>query len=149
MKAEFQIRKMTVEDVDAVHEVDKKCFTAPWTKKIFEKEVSSNSFAHYFVVEHEETIIGYLGMWIVIDDAQITNIAILPDYRGHGIGENVFGYGMAYAQKTGATRLSLEVRVTNEVAQSLYKKFGLKKGGVRKGYYPDNCEDAYVMWVNL
>lgn len=147
--AEFKIRKMLADDVDAVHELDKKCFTAPWTRAIFEKEVTTNNFAHYFVVEHNGEIIGYLGMWIVLDDAQITNIAILPTYRGKGIGENVFGYGLQYAIETGARRLSLEVRVTNFVAQGLYSKFGLKKGGVRKGYYPDNDEDAYVMWVNL
>lgn len=147
--AEFSIREMKEEDIDAVLHIDKTCFSMPWTREIYEQEVTENQFAHYFVIEERQKIIGYIGIWIVLDDAQVTNIAILPDYRGYGIGENLFGYAVQFMIQQGAIRLSLEVRTSNIIAQKLYKKFGLRKGGVRKNYYPDNGEDAYVMWVNL
>lgn len=147
--AKFSIRRMEIEDIDQVLFVDKTCFTAPWSRGIYEQEIENNQFADYFVVEESEQIIGYVGLWIVADDAQITNIALLPRFRGYGIGKNLFGYAMQYATGNGAARLSLEVRVSNVAAQSLYEKFGLEKGGVRTNYYPDNGEDAYVMWVNL
>lgn len=146
---EFSIREMTTGDIDSVLIVDRICFTSPWARDIYEREISANQFAHYFVIEENEKIIGYVGLWIVADDAQVTNIAILPEYRGYGIGEKLFGFALTYVLKEGASHLSLEVRVSNYVAQGLYKKFGLKKGGVRKSYYPDNGEDAYVMWVKL
>lgn len=147
--AEIMIRKMTLADIEAVLAVDKICFTAPWTKDIYEKEVRDNDFAHYFVIELEKEIIGYIGIWIVMEDAQITNIAILPKYRGYGIGKKLFGFALQYMTQNGAAHLSLEVRVSNHVAQSLYESFGLQRGGIRKNYYPDNGEDAFVMWVNL
>lgn len=147
--AEFTIRQMTENDIDVVLEIDLTCFSAPWSREIYENEVLENNFAHYFVIKTDENVIGYVGLWLVLDDAQVTNIAILPSYRGYGIGENLFGYALQYLIQEGAKHLSLEVRKSNQVAQSMYKKFGLQKGGVRKKYYPDNGEDAFVMWVNL
>ncbi|MEI3607744.1 ribosomal protein S18-alanine N-acetyltransferase [Pseudogracilibacillus sp. SE30717A] len=147
--AEFSIREMSSEDIKQVMKVDVASFTTPWTYEIYEQEVNHNKHAHYFVIEESENIIGYVGLWIVEEDAQITNIALLPQFRGYKIGEKLFGFAMQYAIQQGANRLSLEVRVSNIVAQKLYIKFGLVPGGIRKGYYPDNGEDALVMWVNL
>src|SRR5699024_3590514 len=104
---------------------------------------------HYFVIGKDAVIIGYVGLWIVADDAQITNIAVLLQYRGYGIGKHAFGFLMQYAIQQGVVQLSLEVRITNQIAYKMYESFSIKKGGVRKEYYPDNKEDAYVMWVNL
>ena len=147
--AEFSIREMAYEDIDGVMAIDRTAFSSPWSREIFEQEIIDNKFANYFVIEEANNIIGYVGLWIVEDDAQITNIALLPRYRGYKIGEKLFGYSIQYAIKMGASRLSLEVRETNIVAQKLYRKFGLVPGGIRKGYYPDNKENAIVMWVNL
>lgn len=147
--AEFAIRKMMEQDIDYVMEVDVASFSEPWTYEIYIQELKKNNHAHYFVIEGNGAIIGYVGLWIVEDDAQITNIALLPAYRGYKIGEKLFGFAMSYAMQNGARRLSLEVRVSNIVAQKLYRKFGLVPGGLRKNYYPDNGEDALVMWVNL
>lgn len=147
--AEFSIRKMEEMDINGVMEVDVASFTAPWTKEIYEQEIKHNNHAHYFVIEESTNIVGYVGLWIVKGDAQITNIALHPTYRGYKIGEKLFGYAVQYAIQQGAIRLSLEVRVSNVVAQNLYRKFGLVPGGIRKKYYPDNGEDALVMWVNL
>lgn len=145
----ISVRKMEMADVQEVMEIDKRSFPAPWTREIFEQELTKNNFAHYFVVARETEIIGYVGMWIVFDDAQITNIAVDPKYRGKSIGEKLFGFALSFAFQQGAQKLSLEVRPSNHVAKSMYEKFGLKEGGIRKNYYPDNGEDAIVMWVNL
>lgn len=140
---------MKVSDLPQVMSIDTQSFPAPWTQEIYEQELLKNDFAHYFVLVHEDEIIGYVGIWIVFDDAQITNIAVAPRYRGKGIGEKLFGFALTYAFQRGAQKLSLEVRPSNHVAKKMYKKFGLQEGGIRKNYYPDNGEDAIVMWVDL
>lgn len=140
---------MQLADLDEVHAVDIASFTAPWSKATYEKEITDNRYAHYFVIEADGELIGYAGLWIVLDDAQITNIAILPEFRGYKIGEKLFGYVVQFAIGQGAKRLSLEVRKSNKIAQSMYRKFGLVSGGIRKNYYPDNGEDAVVMWVEI
>ncbi|RKQ28325.1 ribosomal protein S18-alanine N-acetyltransferase [Oceanobacillus halophilus] len=147
--AEIVIRDMELKDVNQVMEVEKASFTTPWTTDVFYQEIVDNAHAHYYVLEVNEKIVGYVGMWIVIDDAQITNIAIMPDYRGCKLGEKLFGFVMQMLTNIGVKRLSLEVRVSNIVAQKLYRKFGLVPGGIRKNYYTDSGEDAMVMWVNL
>lgn len=141
---------MEMEDLKEVMKIDSGSFPAPWTREIYEQELCENDFAHYFVMKTElGEILGYVGMWLIFDDAQITNIAVDRRYRGKKIGEKLFAYALAFAFQQGAQTLSLEVRPSNTVAINMYRKFGLKKGGLRKNYYPDNGEDAYVMWVHL
>lgn len=140
---------MEIDDIQQVMLVEIASFSSPWNEEVFIQEIVENQHAYYFVMELEQRIIGYVGMWIVLDDAQITNIAILPGYRGMKLGEKLFQFALQTAVGLGVSRLSLEVRVTNIVAQKLYRKFGLVPGGIRKGYYTDNQEDAIVMWVNL
>lgn len=143
------IRPMELGDLDQVEEVEKKSFTSLWTKSLYRRELLENSFASYFVIEIDQKVIGFCGLWLVIDEAQVTNIAVDPSYRGHGYGSLLFQYMIKHAMEKGATNLSLEVRKSNNQAQSLYRKFGLEKAGVRKNYYTDNNEDAIVMWVGL
>lgn len=145
----IRLRTMTLDDVEEVHQVETVCFPTPWSQQAFVNEVLHNQFATYFVAVDGEKVIGYIGCWVVIDDANITNIGVLPDYRGNKIGEALLKTAMELARLKRATRMSLEVRVSNTVAQNLYEKLGFKRGGIRKNYYTDNNEDAYVMWVNL
>ncbi|MGM8365675.1 ribosomal protein S18-alanine N-acetyltransferase [Virgibacillus sp. W0181] len=147
--AQLVIRKMELDDIDNVMQVDAASFSSPWPKDVFQQEVSSNQHAHYFVALVDGMLIGYVGLWIVMDDAQITNIAVHPDYRGNNLGEKLFQYACQFAIKMMVKRLSLEVRVSNTVAQNMYRKFGLVPGGIRKNYYTDDGEDAVIMWVNL
>ncbi|WP_430788602.1 ribosomal protein S18-alanine N-acetyltransferase [Virgibacillus flavescens] len=147
--AELVIRPMELTDIGSVIEVEKASFDTPWSEDIFYQEIVKNQFAHYFITEVDNHVVGYAGMWVVIDDAQITNIAIMPSYRGYKLGEKLFQFTMQQAIKLGSNRLSLEVRVSNIIAQRMYRKFGLVPGGLRKNYYTDNKEDALVMWVNL
>lgn len=148
-KVMITIRKMENKDIDQVLKIEQESFATPWTRDAFVNEINENPYAHYFVVEDEQQVFGYCGLWLVIDDANITNIAILPKYRGYKLGDLLFKYVLEYAKQNSAIRLSLEVRVSNVVAQRLYRKYGLVPGGIRKNYYVDNQEDALVMWVNL
>ncbi|HZH59091.1 MAG TPA: ribosomal protein S18-alanine N-acetyltransferase [Metabacillus sp.] len=140
---------MRKEDIDEVYQIECQSFSAPWTKESLYYELEQNLFAKYVVVELEEQVIGYCGLWVIMDDAQITNIAVHPDYRGRKIGEALLRFAIQLSREMKAKRLSLEVRVSNHIAQSLYKKAGFEPGGIRKNYYTDNQEDALVMWVNL
>lgn len=143
------IRFMNVEDIARVLVVEHDAFAVPWTENAFYNELTTNQFAKYVVMELDEKIIGYCGVWIVVDEAHITNIAIHSKYRGKGYGEMLFQSVIELSKMFGAQTMTLEVRVSNIPAQNLYKKLGFLPGGIRKNYYSDNGEDALVMWVNL
>ncbi|MFD0051738.1 ribosomal protein S18-alanine N-acetyltransferase [Actinomycetes bacterium NPDC127524] len=149
MSKTMMFRMMKTEDIDQVLIVERKSFTLPWSRDAFFNELNHNQYAVYMVIEDEGEIIGYCGAWIVIDEAHITNIAILPDYRGQKLGEALLRKMIEISLSQGVKRMTLEVRVSNTTAISLYEKLGFQKGGIRKNYYTDNQEDAYVMWVNL
>ncbi|MFA8439355.1 ribosomal protein S18-alanine N-acetyltransferase [Pueribacillus sp. YX66] len=149
MKNRVEFRYMTVEDIDAVLAVDCQSFPNPWSKETFYQEMMYNDYALYLLMEYNGEIIGYSGMWIITDEAHITNIAVLPEYRGQKLGEALFEKTIEVAKSYDAMTMTLEVRVSNQVAQNLYEKFGFQIGGLRKRYYTDNKEDAYVMWVRF
>ncbi|MGE6260595.1 ribosomal protein S18-alanine N-acetyltransferase [Heyndrickxia sporothermodurans] len=145
----YQLRKATIDDIDGIMKVELQSFSLPWSREAFYNEFVKNHFAVYFVIEDRNKIIGYCGVWLVVDEAHITNIAILPEYRGQKLGELLLRSMMEFSIESGAKSMTLEVRVSNLIAQSLYKKLGFFEGGIRKNYYTDNQEDALVMWVNL
>ncbi len=148
IQQQLNIRRMSVEDVPAVTDIEHVSFMgSTWTIDAFYHEILENNFAHYFIMEYENKVIGYCGIWIVVDQAQITTIAIEPNYRGLGLGQLMLKYVMNFASAV-ATLMSLEVRVENRTAQHVYEKLGFEYGGRRKNYYGDG-EDALVMWVNL
>lgn len=149
MGMKIRFRSMTLNDIDAVLQVEHASFTSPWSRETFYNELVYNRYAKYIVMEHNGRIIGYAGMWVVIDEAHITNVAVLPEYRGKKLGEALMRKLMETAKQLGAVTMTLEVRVSNHVAQSLYRKLGFLNGGIRRHYYPDNLEDALVMWVKL
>ncbi|MFP7299944.1 ribosomal protein S18-alanine N-acetyltransferase [Neobacillus niacini] len=145
----YVFRYMKEEDIDQILEVEHASFATPWSRDAFFNEINNNKFAVYIVLEEDLKIIGYVGAWVVIDEAHVTNVAVLPEYRGRKLGEALLRKMMKLAKDMGARSMTLEVRVTNHVAQSLYRKLGFQNGGIRKNYYSDNQEDALVMWVNL
>ncbi|MGF2614285.1 ribosomal-protein-alanine N-acetyltransferase [Rossellomorea vietnamensis] len=147
--SDYTIRLMSVEDLDDIMEVERESFTIPWTRDAFQNEIETNHFATYIVMEDKGRVIGYCGVWIIVDEAHITNIAVLPSYRGQGLGDKLLKSMIEIAKEMGARTMTLEVRVSNSPAQSLYRKFGFMDGGIRKNYYSDNQEDALVMWVKL
>ncbi|MBU9713542.1 ribosomal protein S18-alanine N-acetyltransferase [Evansella tamaricis] len=149
MGEEIRIRLMELDDLDQVMKVEESCFPTPWSRGAFVNELTTNQFAYYLVAEIEDQIIGYCGVWIIIDEAHITNIAVYSPYRRKGIGDKLLYGIMEMAQTLGAKKITLEVRVSNETAKKLYRKHGFENGGIRKNYYTDNQEDAQIMWVML
>ncbi|WP_078543038.1 ribosomal protein S18-alanine N-acetyltransferase [Litchfieldia alkalitelluris] len=149
MEATVTFRLMNLEDIDEVLVIEHASFATPWSREAFYNEIMNNHFAQYIVMVENEKVIGYCGMWLVMDEAHVTNIAVLPEYRGRKLGELLLIKVKETAKELGAIRMTLEVRVSNVIAQSLYIKHRFTKGGIRKNYYTDNQEDAIVMWVNL
>jgi [ribosomal protein S18]-alanine N-acetyltransferase len=145
----LSFRYMKEEDLDRIMIIEKESFTLPWSKEAFYNELHHNQYAVYIVLEDKGEPIGYCGVWIVVDEAHITNIAILPQYRGRRLGEALLRKVMETSKQMGATSMTLEVRVSNLTARNLYRKLGFQDGGIRKKYYTDNGEDGIVMWVKL
>ena len=144
MASEYIIRRMTLADVDGVAAVEAATFPTPWSRDAFVSEMK-NVAARYMVAEKDGRIIGFAGAWIILDESHITNIAVLQDERGQGIGRALTEGLMQYLSNLGAAYATLEVRKSNEVAQNLYVSLGFIKLGVRKRYYEDNGEDALIM----
>lgn len=142
-------REATVGDLKSIMNVENAAFTVPWTEAAFRNEFIINQYAYYLLAIHEEQTVGYAGVWLVLDEGHITNIAIHPDYQGNHYGEALLREMIRVAKERGIVRMTLEVRVSNDVAQGLYKKLGFQDGAIRKNYYPDTKEDALVMWVDL
>ncbi|MBP8614198.1 MAG: ribosomal protein S18-alanine N-acetyltransferase [Firmicutes bacterium] len=140
------ISEMTPKDLDEVLAIESQSYPTPWSRRAFESELRDNVYAHYFVARHEDQIVGYFGMWIILDEAHITNIAVSPKMRRQGIGEQMLRFAFDKARELGASRMTLEVRVSNHQAQNLYRKLGFVERGIRKGYYTDTNEDALIMW---
>lgn len=142
-------RAMRITDVPDIIAIEREAFTTPWTAEAFLNELTHNHFARYIVMEDQSGIIGYGGMWTIIDEAHVTNIAVRHDRRGMGLGEKLLQQQMANAVEYGMQRMTLEVRVSNDRAQRLYERLGFEPAGIRPGYYSDNNEDALIMWVEL
>lgn len=139
------IRRMTIDDVDAVAAIEAATFPTPWSRDAFEKEITQNVVARYLVAELDGQVIGFAGAWLIIDESHITNIAISEAYRGLGYGRQLTEGLMQYLSNLGAAYATLEVRVSNIRAQKLYESLGFINLGKRKRYYEDNGEDALLM----
>ncbi|MCL0052429.1 ribosomal protein S18-alanine N-acetyltransferase [Peptococcaceae bacterium] len=161
-----KIQKMKPEHLPQVMEIERLSFTRPWSRRDFIHELFCNQLSCYIVAllesswrsaefsknlskQNECKVIGYAGMWLILDEAHITNLAVHPDYRNHGIGMKLMQGLLNIASENGAVRATLEVRKSNACARKLYKKLGFIEEGVRKNYYRDNKEDAIIMWKSI
>lgn len=142
-------RSMTLADVPDIVAIEHEAFSCPWTEEAFINELTNNHFARYMVLEYDGSVIGYGGMWTIMDEAHVTNIAIRSGFRGQGLGKRLLIELQKLAIYCGSTRMTLEVRVSNEIAQGLYRKLGFEPSGIRPAYYSDNLEDALIMWAEL
>ncbi|MDL2235896.1 ribosomal protein S18-alanine N-acetyltransferase [Christensenellaceae bacterium OttesenSCG-928-L17] len=146
MGIELTFRPMQKQDVHEVSLIERLCFRSPWSEKMIAGELK-NRVAHYYVAEtSEKEIIGYLGMWIMFEEAHITNIAVAPSYRRNGVAQRLMLHGMQQALLSGATQMTLEVREHNSGAQALYFGLDFVSAGKRKRYYSDTGEDALILW---
>ncbi|MFW6034996.1 MAG: ribosomal protein S18-alanine N-acetyltransferase [Halothermotrichaceae bacterium] len=143
------IKPMSVSQLHQILEIEKKSFPAPWSKRSFHRELEENPYAVYLQAEINDKIIAYVGGWIILDELHITNLAVIPEYRRHGIARKLINALIAKSKDKGAVRATLEVRVSNTPAINLYKKNGFISAGCRPNYYTDNNEDALIMWKEI
>ncbi len=143
----ISIRPMRLEDINGVLELEEMSFPTPWPRDAYQHELRDNRLACYLVAREFQRIVGYAGMWVILDEAHVTTIAVDPLQRRRRIGERLLVALIDEAMKRGARWVTLEVRKSNLGAQTLYRKYAFKDIGVRKGYYSDNREDAIVMWT--
>ncbi len=148
-RGKINIRRATIVDVEDIIAVERESFTTPWPRQAFIDEMTRNIVSYYIVMEQEAEIVGYMGMWVIVDEAHITNIAVHPKARRQKIAELAVRQMMLLAKERGAIRMTLEVRKSNTAAIALYEKLGFVSSGLRKDYYIEPREDAIIMWVNL
>jgi ribosomal-protein-alanine N-acetyltransferase len=140
---------MRMADIPQVHDIERLSFSTPWPPYAFEQELTGNRLARYVVARaptgSEERVVGFAGVWLMVDEAHITTFGVHPEWRRRGVGRQLMVHVLDLALEMRATRLTLEVRVGNTAAQSLYRGFGFEVVGRRPRYYTDDGEDALVM----
>lgn len=138
------IRQWEKNDLEAVLALEEAAFSHPWQRSAFAEELD-NPLAVYLVLEQDSVIAAYGGFWLVLDEAQVTNVAVHPHYQSKGLGRQLLTALMDKAAALGAVSFTLEVRRSNKAAIRLYEQAGLRVQGVRPGYYADTGEDALLM----
>jgi ribosomal-protein-alanine N-acetyltransferase len=164
----YHVEPMQWDDVPEVMAIERQSFTLPWSDYTYQHEILENNHSHYYVARHangrtggranwlkrlfqrprQSPIVGYGGFWLVVDEAHISTIASSEAWRGRGLGELMLLAMLERSIELGAATVTLEVRVSNTVAQNLYRKYGFEVVGRRPRYYRDNDEDADLMTVN-
>lgn len=142
------MREMSLEDIPQAVFIEKECFSQPWSAKSFEDSLGRTDTV-FLVCEEDGMVVGYIGMYISFEEADITNVAVLPAYRKRGCGRTLVLAAIAFAKKKQAEKIFLEVRVSNLPAISLYETLGFHNIGIRKNFYEYPHEDAYIMQIYL
>lgn len=142
------VRTLTKSDIEEVLQIERQCFPVPWSLESFKKEFK-NSFARYVVAFIDGQIVGYGGVWLVIDEGHITNIAVREGFRKKGIASEILKSLIKICKNRDITSMTLEVRESNLAARNLYKKHGFMEAGIRPKYYGDNNENALIMWLTF
>jgi [ribosomal protein S18]-alanine N-acetyltransferase len=140
-----RIEPMQLADLPGIHAIEQASFSAPWPANAYRSELESNRLANYLVARVDDDIVGYGGMWLMVDEAHITTFAIDPAWRRQHIGERLLLEFVDVAIARFAREMTLEVRLSNLPARRLYEKFGFRPVGVRPRYYSDDGEDALIM----
>lgn len=147
--ANVLIRPMEEDDLERIMKIEHASFPTPWSLHAFITELKDNEYARYFCLVMDEQVIGYMGLWFILEEGHITNVAIAPEFRGKRLGEFLMRSVMEKMRFEGMERMTLEVRTSNFTAQRLYEHLGFVTAGRRKEYYTNNREDALIMWVEL
>ena len=139
------VRRATIEDAKEIFAIEMECFSVPWSLDSIEIELLNEDKKLYYVIEDANGVVGYAGAWLVYDEGQITNIAIRPSARRQGFGAKLTSALIEECFKRGMHEIFLEVRISNLSALSLYRQLGFTVKGMRKNYYSEPKEDAYIM----
>jgi ribosomal-protein-alanine N-acetyltransferase len=142
------VSRMQMADIPHVSYLERRCYALPWNSSAYATEIG-NSIAYYTVAKDRDGIVvGFAGMWVVMDEIHITTLAVDPDVRGKSVGERLLLDMLEAGMERGAHRATLEVREHNLAAHNLYLKYGFEDVAIRKKYYSDNGENAVIMWAN-
>ena len=140
----YMVRKMTEQDLDEIMLIEQESFSLPWSRESYLGELK-NKFSNYLVCDYEGKVAAYVGVWVVFEEAHITNVAVGKKYRSRGMGKSLMLEVEKLVRQKGAQTILLEVRPSNEVAIRMYLELGYIPTGLRKAYYSDNQEDAILM----
>ncbi|MBH8566927.1 ribosomal protein S18-alanine N-acetyltransferase [Nostoc sp. CENA67] len=147
---DLKLQSLTSEDVDAILELDKACFGGLWSLEGYQRELESpnSDLLGLFSSISDTKLLGMGCFWSILEEAHITILAVHPQYHRQGLGQALLYSLLKTACDRGLERATLEVRVSNLAAISLYQKFGFQTAGRRRGYYQDNGEDALILWLS-
>lgn len=143
-KLEFKIREMNRSHISQTADIEKVCFSRPWSESSLLEEVE-NPCSHFFVAESMGKVVGYIGMYCAADECYIDNLAVAPEYRRCGVGRLLLGHACDFSRDLGMSFISLEVRPSNKAAISLYTVLGFERVGLRPGFYNEPKEDGLIM----
>nr|WP_297933072.1 ribosomal protein S18-alanine N-acetyltransferase [uncultured Lachnoclostridium sp.] len=143
----MNIRLMAEEDVESVSNIERQLFSKPWTKQDFLNSMSDRHNIYLVAENDQHEVVGYCGIWGVLDEGQITNVAVREEDQGKGIGYEMLQELIAIGKNEGLSQYTLEVRVSNKKAIRLYEKLGFEEEGIRKEFYDKPVEDASIMWL--
>jgi [ribosomal protein S18]-alanine N-acetyltransferase len=144
-----RVEAMRLDDLPAVQSIEQASFTTPWPAHAYRNELETNRLAQYLVVRADSDVVGYAGVWLMVDEAHVTTFAVHPAWRRRGIGERLLLAVIDVAVARGAREVTLEVRLSNLPARRLYEKYGFRPVGLRPNYYSDDREDALIMTTDL
>ena len=141
----LRVEPMTLDDLPAVHAIERASFAVPWPDDAYRNEIRTNRLASYVVARLGEAVVGFAGLWVMVDEAHVTTFAVDPRFRRRGVGERILLALLELSVERHAREATLEVRLSNLPARKLYEKYGFRPVGIRPRYYSDNGEDALIM----
>lgn len=141
----LRVEPMTLDDLPQVREIEESSLAPAWPETAYRDELTTNRLASYVVARAGDKVVGFGGIWLMVDEAHVTTFAVHPAWRRQRIGERLLIALLALAGARGAREATLEVRLSNVPARRLYEKFGFRPVGIRPRYYSDNGEDALIM----
>ena len=141
----LRIEPMTLDDLPAVHAIEGASFAVPWPDDAYRNEIRTNRLASYVVARLADDVVGFAGLWVMVDEAHVTTFAVHPGWRRRGVGERLLLALLDLAVARQAREATLEVRLSNLPARKLYERYGFRPVGIRPRYYSDNGEDALIM----
>ena len=144
-----RIRPMQDRDIPAVQAIDRAAFPVPWPPSAYDHELHHSPHSRLWVAEEDGRVVGFAVLWLILDEAHVATIAVHPDFRRRGIGQQLLQTMLAAARAAKMRLITLEVRAGNAAAQALYRRFGFRVVGRRPKYYTDNREDALIMTLML
>ena len=145
----IELKEMTSSYTEGVFNVGKLSLKEAWSLDSINKELDNKNAKYIVAVTENNEVVGFIGLWIVLDEGDITNVAVHPNYRKQKIASLLIEYVINNMKNWNISSLTLEVRKSNIPAQNLYKKFNFNVSKIKKNFYSDNNEDAYIMWLKL